>query len=169
MRTVAVDILTGFLEAARRPPPPRARPRLEGKPVRVIMNEIGEIGIDGRVVTGLSAVEKMVELSSGCICCNHRRLPVRLAIQEIVETVQPHVIIIESPACRPRAARRARARRRTRARCGDHGRRRANAERHLAESDVTARQIAAADFVVVNKIDLVDARPWSGSRSAYAG
>ena len=30
----------------------------------------GDVGIDGRVVTGLNYVEKMVELSSGCICCS---------------------------------------------------------------------------------------------------
>jgi len=160
MRTVAVDILTGFLGSGKTTLLRHVLDHgLEGKPVAVIMNEIGEIGIDGRVVTGLSAVEKMVELSSGCICCTIDDYRFDLAIQEIVETVQPHVIIIESTGLadpEPLAER-------------VHGAGlgldavitvvdAANAERHLAESDVTARQIAAADFVVVNKIDLVDAR-----------
>ena len=38
------------------------------------------------MVTGLSAVEKMVELSSGCICCSIDDYRFDLAIQEIVET-----------------------------------------------------------------------------------
>ena len=69
---------------------------LEGKPVALIVNEIGEVGIDGKVVTGLSTVEKMVELSSGCICCSIDEYRFDLAIQEIVETAKPHLIIIES-------------------------------------------------------------------------
>ena len=60
------------------------------------MNEIGDVGIDGRVVTGLRHVEKMVELSSGCICCSIDDYRFDLAIQEIIETAQPHLIIIES-------------------------------------------------------------------------
>ena len=68
MHTVAVDILTGFLGSGKTTLLRHVLDHgLRGKPVAVIMNEIGEIGIDGRVVTGLSAVETMVELSSGCI------------------------------------------------------------------------------------------------------
>jgi len=63
MRTVAVDVLTGFLGSGKTT---LLRHVLEhglaGKRVAIIMNEIGEVGIDGKVVTGLSAVEKMVEL-----------------------------------------------------------------------------------------------------------
>ena len=71
MRTVAVDILTGFLGSGKTTLLGHVLAHgLRGKPVAVIMNEIGEVGIDGRVITGLANVEKMVELSSGCICCS---------------------------------------------------------------------------------------------------
>src|SRR5437773_9620596 len=64
MPGVAVDILTGFLGSGKTTLLRHVLDHgLRGKPVAVIMNEIGEIGIDGRVVTGLSAVEKMVELT----------------------------------------------------------------------------------------------------------
>jgi G3E family GTPase len=73
VRHVAVDIVTGFLGSGKTTLLRHVLTHgLQGKPVAVIVNEIGEIGIDGQVVTGLNYVEKMVELSSGCICCSSR-------------------------------------------------------------------------------------------------
>jgi cobalamin biosynthesis protein CobW len=160
MRTVAVDILTGFLGSGKTTLLRHVLDHgLKGKPVAVVMNEIGEVGIDGKVVTGLSAVEKMVELSSGCICCTIDDYRFDLAIQEIVETANPHLIIIESTGLadpEPLAER---------VRTAGLGLDAvitvvdaANADRHLAETEVAARQVAAADFLVVNKVDLVAER-----------
>ena len=159
MRTVAVDIVTGFLGAGKTTLLAHVLERgLRGKPVAVIMNEIGEVGIDGKVITGLSAVEKMVELSSGCICCSIDDYRFDLAIQEIIETAKPHLIIIESTGLadpEPLAYR-----------VKNSGLGldavitvvdAANLERHLREADVARAQIEAADFLVVNKLDLVDA------------
>jgi G3E family GTPase len=156
--TVAVDILTGFLGSGKTTLLRHVLDHgLKGKPVAVVMNEIGEIGIDGRVVTGLSAVEKMVELSSGCICCTIDEYRFDLAIQEIVETVRPHLIVIESTGLADPGplAHRVKA-----AGLGldavitvvDA----ANLARHRAEASVTTAQIEAADFLVINKLDLVD-------------
>jgi cobalamin biosynthesis protein CobW len=157
VRHVAVDIVTGFLGSGKTTLLRHVLDHgLKGKPVALIVNEIGEIGIDGQVVTGLNYVEKMVELSSGCICCSIDEYRFDLAIQEIIETVHPHLIIIESTgladpdplAYRVKAA-------------GlnldavitvvDAG----NVERFLKETEVAAAQIVAADFLLVNKIDLV--------------
>jgi G3E family GTPase len=160
MRTVAVDILTGFLGSGKTTLLRHVLDHgLDGKPVAVIMNEIGEVGIDGKVITGLSAVEKMVELSSGCICCSIDDYRFDLAIQEIIETAKPHLIIIESTGLadpEPLAYR-----------VKNSGLGldavitvvdAANVDRHLREADVARAQIEAADFVVVNKLDLVDER-----------
>ena len=89
MSAVAVDILTGFLGSGKTTLLRHVLDHgLKGKPVAVVMNEIGEVGIDGKVVTGLSNVEKMVELSSGWICCTIDDYRFDLAIQEIVDTVK---------------------------------------------------------------------------------
>ena len=40
----------------------------QGKKVAIIMNEIGDLGIDGKVITGLEGIDKVVELNSGCVC-----------------------------------------------------------------------------------------------------
>jgi cobalamin biosynthesis protein CobW len=162
--TVAVDILTGFLGSGKTTLLRHVLDHgLKGKPVAVVMNEIGEIGIDGKVVTGLSNVEKMVELSSGCICCTIDDYRFDLAIQEIVETVKPHVIVIESTGLadpEPLAYR---------VKTAGLGLDAvitvvdaANVDRQLAEVDVAKAQIEAADFLVVNKLDLVDERALAG-------
>jgi cobalamin biosynthesis protein CobW len=158
MRTVAVDILTGFLGAGKTTLLRHVLTHgLQGKPVAVIMNEIGEVGIDGKVVTGLSNVEKMVELSSGCICCSIDEYRFDLAIQEIVDTAKPHLIIIESTGLadpEPLAYR---------VKSAGLGLDAvitvvdaANVDRQLAETEVAKLQIEAADFLIVNKTDLVD-------------
>jgi len=157
---VAVDILTGFLGSGKTTLLRHVLDHgLRGKPVAVVMNEIGEIGIDGKVITGLSNVEKMVELSSGCICCTIDDYRFDLAIQEIVDTVKPHVIIIESTGLadpEPLAYR---------VKTAGLGLDAiitvvdaANVDRQLAETEVATSQIQAADFLVVNKLDLVDER-----------
>jgi len=157
VRHVAVDIVTGFLGSGKTTLLSHVLTHgLKGKPVAVVMNEIGEVGIDGQVVTGLNYVEKMVELSSGCICCSIDEYRFDLAIQELIETVHPHLIIIESTGLadpepltyRVKAA----------------GLKldavitvvdAANVERFVKETEVATAQIEAADFLVVNKIDLV--------------
>jgi len=157
VRHVAVDIVTGFLGSGKTTLLSHVLAHgLKGKPVAVVMNEIGEVGIDGQVVTGLNYVEKMVELSSGCICCSIDEYRFDLAIQELIETVHPHLIIIESTGLadpepltyRVKAA----------------GLKldavitvvdAANVERFVKETEVATAQIEAADFLVVNKFDLV--------------
>jgi G3E family GTPase len=168
--TVAVDILTGFLGSGKTTLLRHVLDHgLKGKPVAVIMNEIGEVGIDGKVVTGLSNVEKMVELSSGCICCTIDDYRFDLAIQEIVETVKPHVIIIESTGLadpEPLAYR---------VKTAGLGLDAvitvvdaANVGRQLADASVATAQIQAADFLVVNKLDLVDDRALAGVEKRLA-
>ena len=159
MRTVAVDVLTGFLGSGKTTLLRHVLAHgLQGKPVAVIMNEIGEVGIDGKVVTGLANVEKIVELTSGCICCSIDDYRFDLAIQEIIDTAQPHLVIIESTGLadpEPLAYR---------VKSAGLGLDAvitvvdaANVERQLAETQVARAQIEAADFLVVNKLDLVDA------------
>src|SRR5437867_10232158 len=159
MRTVAVDILTGFLGSGKTTLLAHVLAHgLQGKPVAVIMNEIGEVGIDGKVITGLANVEKMVELSSGCICCSIDDYRFDLAIQEIIETTRPHLVIIESTGV---ADPEPLAYRVKNAGLGLDGIitvvDAANGGRQLGETAVARAPIEAADFLVVNKLDLVDA------------
>jgi cobalamin biosynthesis protein CobW len=157
VRHVAVDIVTGFLGSGKTTLLRHVLEHgLKGKPVALIVNEIGEVGIDGQVVTGLNYVEKMVELSSGCICCSIDEYRFDLAIQEIIETVHPHLIIIESTGLadpEPLAYRVKSAGLNLDAVITVVDA--LNVERFLKETEVASAQITAADFLVINKIDLV--------------
>ncbi len=156
-RRVAVDVLTGFLGSGKTTLLSHALAHgLAGKRVALVVNEIGDVGIDGTVVTGLNYVEKMVELSSGCICCSIDEYRFDLAIQEIVETVRPDLIVIESTGLAdpdPLAYRVKSAGLQLDAIITVVDA--ANVERWLHEAEVVATQIAAADFLVVTKTDLV--------------
>jgi cobalamin biosynthesis protein CobW len=158
-RHVAVDIVTGFLGSGKTTLLRHVLTHgLAGKPVAVIVNEIGDVGIDGKVVTGLDYVEKMVELSSGCICCSIDEYRFDLAIQEIVDTVAPHLIVIESTGLadpEPLAYRVKTAGLALDAVITVVDA--VNVERFLDETTVAGAQVAAADFLVINKVDLVPA------------
>jgi cobalamin biosynthesis protein CobW len=150
-RHVAVDVLTGFLGSGKTTLLRHVLAHgLAGKRVAVVVNEIGA------VVTGLDYVERMIELASGCICCSIDEYRFDLAIQELVETVQPDLIVIETTGLAdpdPLAYRVKSAGLRLDAVIAVVDA--AHVERCLGEAAVVEAQITAADFLVVTKTDLV--------------
>src|SRR4051794_736689 len=119
------------------------------------MNEIGDVGVDGRTIEGLN-IEQMIELGSGCVCCTINQ-QFGLALQELVETVRPELIIVETTgvADPPNIVYETKQ-------VGfnvdatitvvDA----ANLGFHLEASEAAREQVASADFLVLNKTDLVD-------------
>ncbi len=65
-----VTLLTGFLGAGKTTLLNRILAGKEGAGVAVIVNEFGDVPIDGSLVVG--ADEDVVQLASGCICCTVR-------------------------------------------------------------------------------------------------
>ncbi|GAB4245580.1 MAG: hypothetical protein Kow00122_02320 [Thermoleophilia bacterium] len=57
----------------------------------VLVNEFGELGLDGTLLEGTTPV---VELASGCICCT-LRLDFRTQIKEIADRWRPRRLLIE--------------------------------------------------------------------------
>ncbi|MEO2136241.1 MAG: GTP-binding protein [bacterium] len=157
MKRVAVDVITGFLGAGKTSLLRHVLANgLEGEKVAVVMNELGDIGIDGRVVSGLEHVEAMVELNSGCVCCTIDDFRFDLAMREVVETVDPSLIIIETTGVADPGPVVDRV-----TACGmgidavitvvDA----AAVAKSRWRSRVVDRQLKGADFLVVNKTDLV--------------
>lgn len=88
---IPIVIITGYLGSGKTTLLRRFIERI-GKRIAVVMNEFGEIGIDGRVIRGKSV--NMVEISGGCVCCSLTG-EFENAIREILE-IEPDMIIVET-------------------------------------------------------------------------
>ncbi|WP_269850584.1 GTP-binding protein [Methanosarcina horonobensis] len=64
----------------------------KGKKVAIIVNEIGEIGIDGDVIKRFGFDTK--EITSGCICCS-LKVGLRTTMNLLVKEYKPDIIMIE--------------------------------------------------------------------------
>jgi G3E family GTPase len=67
---IPVTVLTGYLGAGKTTLLNRILTEQHGKKYAVIVNEFGEIGIDNDLVVG--ADEEVFEMNNGCICCTVR-------------------------------------------------------------------------------------------------
>src|SRR6185437_9224625 len=67
---IPVTVLTGYLGAGKTTLLNRILSEPHGKRYAVIVNEFGEIGIDNELIVG--ADEEVFEMNNGCICCTVR-------------------------------------------------------------------------------------------------
>jgi G3E family GTPase len=70
MTQIPVTVLTGYLGAGKTTLLNRILSEDHGQRYAVIVNEFGEIGIDGELVVG--ADEEVFEMNNGCVCCTVR-------------------------------------------------------------------------------------------------
>jgi G3E family GTPase len=154
---ILVYIITGFLGSGKTSLIKHVlRHGLQQRRVAVVVNDLGEVNLDGHILAGIN-VDRMVELSNGCICCTIGP-QFAAAMQEIAATVHPEIILIETTgvaAPRPLMDEVRRV-----GLCvdglltvvdGEHIR------RLWKDAIVAQQQVQAADFVVLNKCDLLSA------------
>lgn len=91
---IPVTVLTGFLGAGKTTLLNRVLPDLSGKRFAVIVNEFGDIGIDGDLIE--TGDEELIELNSGCICCVVRGDLIRTMRSLLTERPDLDGIIIET-------------------------------------------------------------------------
>ncbi|TXK70639.1 GTP-binding protein [Paenibacillus sp. N3.4] len=93
-KRVTVFVLSGFLGSGKTTLLTKAIDHFTeaGRKPAVIMNEIGEVNLDGQLITG---EVPMSELLGGCICCSSRG-DLALALKELVTDEHPDLIFIES-------------------------------------------------------------------------
>ncbi len=160
-KKIPVTVLTGFLGSGKTTLLNRILTEQHGKRIAVIENEFGEIGIDQALV--VNADEEVFEMNNGCICCTVRGDLIRILgslmkrkdkfDQVLVETtgladpgpvaqtffmdeeVQAHfaldgiVTLVDAK----------------------------HVSQHLDSSEECKQQLAFADVLVLNKLDLVSA------------
>jgi G3E family GTPase len=155
---IPATILTGFLGAGKTTLLNYILQQQHGYKFGIIVNEIGAVGIDGQLVENQQ--EEMVQLNNGCVCCTVRKDLVK-GIQQLVKRGGFDYLLVETtgiadpgPVAQtflniPQLQQLVRL---------DSIITVVDAEqihKQMTETEVAREQIAMADFVLLNKTDLV--------------
>jgi G3E family GTPase len=63
------------------------------KKIAILMNEFGEIAIDSKIIEGKNI--RIADLGGGCVCCSLQG-EFEAAVNEVLDTVAPEVIVVET-------------------------------------------------------------------------
>lgn len=154
-----VIVLTGYLGSGKTTLLNRILTEDRSKRYGVIVNEFGEIGIDADLVEG--ADEELIEMTNGCVCCTVRGDLIRTARALLAGRRHIDTLVVETTGlARPGPVAQSFL---LDATLAEHtvldsittmvdAR---NIRARLADSAEAAEQVAVADQIVLNKLDLV--------------
>ena len=157
---IPVTIISGFLGAGKTSLLNHILNADHGLRVAVLVNDFGEINIDAELISGVSG-ESAINLSNGCICCSIRDDLLEAMVKLIQRPDPPDYIVLEtSGVSDPMAVSLTFIARELRSRV------RVDSMLTVVDSEQIDRvdkkhrelaldQIAMADIVVLNKVDLI--------------
>jgi len=99
-KKIPATVITGFLGAGKTTLIRHMLQNARGKRIALIINEFGDLGIDGDILTGCGdetcTGDDIVELSNGCICCAVADEFIPTIQQLLARDPQPDHIVIET-------------------------------------------------------------------------
>jgi G3E family GTPase len=94
MQKIPVNVITGFLGSGKTTLVRELAAIQQGK-WAVLVNEFGEVGLDGGVLESTTGGKLVVlEVAGGCMCCT-AHLPTELALSRVLRTIRPERLLIE--------------------------------------------------------------------------
>jgi G3E family GTPase len=158
---IPVTVITGYLGSGKTTLLNHILTGQQGRKVAVIVNEFGEVGIDGQLIEQ-DGDEQLIEFNNGCLCCTVRGDLVTTIDKLRQRAGDLDAILIETTGLADPApvastffvdeAVRAGTRLDAFVTVVDS----VNLEKNLEQSVEAQEQVAFADIVLVNKTDLVD-------------
>ncbi len=159
MSQTPVTVLTGYLGAGKTTLLNRILSEDHGKRYAVIVNEFGEIGIDNDLIVG--ADEEVFEMNNGCVCCTVRGDLIRVLAGLMKRKGRFDAIIVETTGLADPGpvAQTFFADEEVKAKAKLDSVTTVVDAKHillrLSDSKEASEQIAFADQIVLNKVDLV--------------
>ena len=93
---IPLTVLTGFLGAGKTTLLNRILTGDHGLRIAVLVNDFGSINIDADLVAGVESDGDIISLANGCVCCNVRDDLISAVMQMMERPEQPEYIVLEA-------------------------------------------------------------------------